>query len=198
MRRKKVNCFIDDKLERGEEITPSLLRAIEQSAILVVIFSKKYGSSPWCVDELAKTLDCRNRYGQVVLLVFYRVDPSAVDQHIGSFADKVPSWRSVLTTAAKYIWMGLPSQVISFQGNCPKKDFVEESNTVVDYSQGNPLALKVLGSFFLDRTNGFWENALAKIERTFRPEIHDVLRLSFDGLTDEEKSIFLDVACFLI
>ena len=56
--RKKVKVFIDEELNRGDEMTPALLSAIEGSKTLVIIFSKNYASSKWCLDELVKILEC--------------------------------------------------------------------------------------------------------------------------------------------
>ncbi|KAK2639210.1 hypothetical protein Ddye_027005 [Dipteronia dyeriana] len=56
---KKIETFIDYQLKRGDEISPSLLNAIEESRISVVIFSKDYASSRWCLEELVKILECR-------------------------------------------------------------------------------------------------------------------------------------------
>jgi len=69
--RKQIKTFIDNDLERGEEIEPTLLRTIEDSRISVVIFSKNYASSPWCVDELVKILECKRTCGQIVLPGFF-------------------------------------------------------------------------------------------------------------------------------
>ncbi|XP_031273337.1 disease resistance protein TAO1-like [Pistacia vera] len=83
--REKMITFIDDKLDRGEKISPALLSAIEQSKISVVILSKGYGSSRWCLMELEKIIECKEKYGQTVIPVFYHVDPSDVRKQTGDF-----------------------------------------------------------------------------------------------------------------
>ena len=56
---KDFNTFIDDNLQRGEEISVELLKAIELSMISIIIFSKNYAYSTWCLDELVRILECR-------------------------------------------------------------------------------------------------------------------------------------------
>lgn len=86
--RKKLKAFIDEELlERGDEISPALLKAIEESKISVIIFSENYASSKWCLDELVKILECQNMNGQIVIPVFYHVDPSDVRKQTGSFGN---------------------------------------------------------------------------------------------------------------
>jgi hypothetical protein len=46
LRRNDINTFMDDKLRSGEEISPALLKAIEESAISIIVLSKNYASSP--------------------------------------------------------------------------------------------------------------------------------------------------------
>ncbi|KAJ7962587.1 TIR-NBS resistance protein [Quillaja saponaria] len=47
---KQIETFLDDEeLDRGDEISPSLLKQIEQSKLSVIIFSKNYASSQWCL-----------------------------------------------------------------------------------------------------------------------------------------------------
>lgn len=110
---KKVVAYMDYKLENGVEIAPALLKAIEESRISVIIFSENYASSPWCLDELVHILECKEKYQQFVIPVFYRVNPSHVRYQRKSYAaafakheaggdkmDEVLKWKSALTIAA--------------------------------------------------------------------------------------------------
>ena len=101
--------FIDDNLHRGENISEELLQSIENSSASIIVFSKNYASSSWCLDELAKIIECT----QKVLPVFYQVDPSEVRKLKGDFGKaltklekrikdktKVQRWRDALKKAA--------------------------------------------------------------------------------------------------
>ncbi|XAR56224.1 hypothetical protein NMG60_11036611 [Bertholletia excelsa] len=77
----------DDEIEVGEDIGSELKKAIEQSRISIIVFSKDYASSRWCLDELVKILERRKTSGQVILPVFYDVDPSEVSSQTGSFGE---------------------------------------------------------------------------------------------------------------
>ena len=109
-----IHTFRDDEgLERGGEIQPSLLKAIEDSMISVVVFSENYAHSKWCLDELDKIMQCSREKGQKVLPIFYHVDPSDVRKQTGSFGEafarygrygnvteeRVLRWRAALSQA---------------------------------------------------------------------------------------------------
>lgn len=110
--RKKIVFFVDNKLRKGDEIAESLLEAIETSLISLVIFSQNYASSSWCLDELVKIVECREKDGQILLPVFYKVDPTIVRHQKGTYADefvehdkkynsiRVKQWRSALKKSA--------------------------------------------------------------------------------------------------
>ncbi|KAJ7961744.1 Disease resistance protein (TIR-NBS-LRR class) [Quillaja saponaria] len=113
--RQQIRAFIDDReLDSGARISPSLLEAIEQSKVSVIIFSKNYASSKWCLDELVKILDCMEKNKQIVIPVFYKIDPSNVRNQRGSYSlfpkhwrlifqgnmNKLSKWKAALTEAA--------------------------------------------------------------------------------------------------
>ncbi|KAL2337842.1 hypothetical protein Fmac_012288 [Flemingia macrophylla] len=64
-----INVFKDESLSREYEISPSLLQAIEQSRISVIVFSRNYAGSRWCLHELEKIMECHRTIGQVVVPV---------------------------------------------------------------------------------------------------------------------------------
>ena len=111
LHRKKIATFIDNELIRGDEISLALSNAIEESSISVVIFSKDYTSSKWCLRELERILECKDANGQIVIPVFYHIDPSDVRKQTGSFEDAFVNhenvcqeekqrWRAALTKAS--------------------------------------------------------------------------------------------------
>ncbi|XP_027346356.1 TMV resistance protein N-like [Abrus precatorius] len=86
--RKGIHFFRDDtKLKKGKLILPDLLQAIDGSQILVVVFSKKYASSKWCLRELEKIADYIDVSGKHVLPIFYRVNPSEVRNQSGKYKE---------------------------------------------------------------------------------------------------------------
>ncbi|KAK4570789.1 hypothetical protein RGQ29_029582 [Quercus rubra] len=114
LKQKGIFTFRDDeKLERGKSISPELSKAIEESRFAIVIFSRNYAFSTWCLDELAKVIGCVKETGMTVLPIFYNVDPSEIRKQIGTFAQafaeheerfeenikKVQKWRDALREA---------------------------------------------------------------------------------------------------
>jgi hypothetical protein len=81
--------------------------------------------------------------------------------------------------------------------NCiPTIDQMHMIEQIPRHVQGNPLALKVLGSSFYGKSMEVWRSALNKLDQN--RNIKDVLRISYDGLDSEQQSIFLDIAHFFI
>ncbi|KAF8018993.1 hypothetical protein BT93_H3772 [Corymbia citriodora subsp. variegata] len=83
-----IRAYIDDdELRTGEEIGPALLQAIEQSKILIPIFSKGYAGSKWCLMELVQMVECKRATGQKIMPIFFDVRPSEVRYQTGVYRE---------------------------------------------------------------------------------------------------------------
>ena len=112
-REKGIDVFIDNDIERSKLIGPELTEAIWGSLIAVVLISKNYASSTWCLNELAEIMKCRDEDKQTVEVIFYEVDPSDVKKQKGDFGavfektcaekttEEIERWRKALQIVAQ-------------------------------------------------------------------------------------------------
>ena len=84
----------------------------------------------------------------------------------------------------------------AFKIDNPPEDYLKLSTYFVNYAKGLPLAIDVLGSFLHGRSKEEWESASYKLKEYPEKEINETLEISFNGLQDIEKEIFLHIACF--
>ncbi|XP_049379044.1 TMV resistance protein N-like isoform X2 [Solanum stenotomum] len=215
LKHRGIFTFQDDKrLENGNSIPEELLKAIEESQVALVIFSKNYATSRWCLNELVKIMECKEEEnGQTVIPIFYDVDPSHVRYQSESFAEaftkhesrykddvegmqKVQGWRTALTAAANLkgydIRDGIESEKIQLI-----VDFISSKFCKSDYSLS-----------FLQDVVGI--NAhLERLKSQLQIEINDVRIVGIWGTggigkTTIAKAIFdtlshqFKAACFLV
>ncbi|XP_022033828.1 disease resistance protein RPV1 [Helianthus annuus] len=84
LQRHGIHTFKDDEgLKQGKSINEQLLKSIEESKLFIIVFSKKYASSSWCLNELVKIMECQKLNDQIAYPVFYDVDPSEVRKQHG-------------------------------------------------------------------------------------------------------------------
>ncbi|XP_024930143.2 disease resistance protein RUN1-like [Ziziphus jujuba] len=86
----------------------------------------------------------------------------------------------------------------AFKREKPLEDYLALSDRVVRYTDGLPLALVVLGSFLCGRTEDQWQSAIHNLEKKPDKKLYQILKISYDALQDNEKRLFLDIACFLV
>ena len=116
LKQKGIDVFRDDeKLKRGTYIGRELMKAIRESKYAIIILSKNYAFSNWCLDELANIVKCMKETALTVLPVFYHVNPSDVEHQTGVFAKafakyeedpevsikKIKKWKSALREVGK-------------------------------------------------------------------------------------------------
>ncbi|XP_019085241.1 PREDICTED: disease resistance protein RML1A [Camelina sativa] len=108
-----ITMFDDQGIERSQIISPALTRAIRESKISLLLLSKNYASSSWCLDELLEILKCREDNGQIVMTVFYGVDPSDVRKQTGEFGSSFNETCARKTEKERRKW----SQALNYVGN---------------------------------------------------------------------------------
>ncbi|XP_040995823.1 disease resistance protein RUN1-like isoform X3 [Juglans microcarpa x Juglans regia] len=122
-----INTGIDKNLERGEEISPELFKAIERSMISIIVLSKNYLESRWCLDELLKIIECKENVKQIVLPLFYDVSSSEVRHQKGNFGEafaklgckikdeeNVTKWKAALQKVANFFGFTLGDRQVSY------------------------------------------------------------------------------------
>ena len=81
----------------------------------------------------------------------------------------------------------------------PTKNLLALSKKIVQISGLLPLAVEVFGSLLYDKKEEKdWQTQLDKLKKTQPGNLQDVLELSFKSLDDEEKKVFLDIACLFL
>ncbi|CAL9231200.1 unnamed protein product, partial [Arabidopsis halleri] len=113
--RKLISVFKDNEIQRGQSLDPELKQAIRDSRIAIVVFSKNYASSSWCLNELLEIVKCKEEFGQIVIPVFYGLDPCHVRKQSGEFGDvfeitcqtktddEIQKWRRALSDVANIL-----------------------------------------------------------------------------------------------
>ncbi|EOA17837.1 hypothetical protein CARUB_v10006238mg, partial [Capsella rubella] len=62
--RKGMTTF--KEVKTGQTIGPESLKAIRESRVSIVVLSKNYISSRWCLDELVEIFKCNEASGQMI------------------------------------------------------------------------------------------------------------------------------------
>ncbi|XP_023763358.1 disease resistance protein RUN1 [Lactuca sativa] len=85
-----ISTFLDEEeVETGEELKPELARAIKSSRASIVVLSKNYASSTWCLDELVMILEQRRVSDHFVLPVFYNVEATHIRKQESTFGEEL-------------------------------------------------------------------------------------------------------------
>ena len=107
---KGIYTYKDDvRIHKGKTISDELIKAIEDSKFYIIVFSKNYASSSWCLDELVKIMECQKMDEHTAYPVFYDVEPTEVRKQSGAVGEAfakhekeeaAEKWREALKEAA--------------------------------------------------------------------------------------------------
>lgn len=112
-----LRIFKDDpELRSGENISDALTQAIHESKTYIVVFSKNYASSPWCLNELVQILNCHKTAQRLLIPVFYKIDPGVVRHQVGGFQDAFEKHKACFKMEKLNQWRLTLKQVADLSG----------------------------------------------------------------------------------
>lgn len=106
--RQGIRTFKDDEtLEPGDRFPERLREAINTSRFAIVVISKNYATSKWCLEELRMIMKLESEKKVDAFPIFYDVDISDVRNYKRSFSlichnqsPRIPSWKDALQKIA--------------------------------------------------------------------------------------------------
>ncbi|PWA44657.1 toll/interleukin-1 receptor (TIR) domain-containing protein [Artemisia annua] len=127
LEQKGIETYIDDKkIRKGKTISDELIEAIEDSRFYIIVFSKKYASSSWCLEELVKIMECQKMPEHTAYPVFYDVEPTEVRKLYGPVGEafkkhendeSAGKWRQALKEAASLAGWELKTTAAGHEAN---------------------------------------------------------------------------------
>ncbi|KAL4582593.1 hypothetical protein LXL04_007147 [Taraxacum kok-saghyz] len=110
LQQKSIHTYKDDeRIKKGNNISDEIIKAIKDSKFYIIVFSKNYVSSSWCLNELAEIIEFQKTTEHIAYTIFYDVDPSEVRNQKGAVAEAFDKheneeasvkWRRALNEAA--------------------------------------------------------------------------------------------------
>ncbi|WZZ13907.1 hypothetical protein YC2023_106996 [Brassica napus] len=82
------------------------------------------------------------------------------------------------------------------RANYLKGEFVKLSDEFVHCARGHPLALQILGRDLNNKNKKHWLDKLSILAKNPITYIGEVLKVSYEELSPQQKDAFLDIACF--
>nr|GEW18466.1 Toll/interleukin-1 receptor (TIR) domain-containing protein [Tanacetum cinerariifolium] len=117
-------------MKQGKTIDNQLIQAIKDSRFFIIVFSKNYASSSWCLDELVEIMDCQKTGKQTAYPVFFHVEPTHVRKQSGAFGeafsenknkDAAGKWIEALKGAANVVGRELQATANGHEAKFIKK-----------------------------------------------------------------------------
>ena len=205
------SCFLENVRE-NLETNDGIIQ--QQERLLTKILGNRYLK----VDSVSKGINmikerlCRTR----ILLVLDDVDElKEIENFLGECNWLSLGSRVIITTRDKHLITALgkdhpiykvkelnQSEALelfslhAFQTDKLEKDYSKLAEQIINYANGLPLALKIIGSDLCGKSINEWKSALEKYKNIPHKKIQEKLKISYDGLEKTEKVIFLDIACF--
>ncbi|KAL3746670.1 hypothetical protein ACJRO7_015599 [Eucalyptus globulus] len=168
----------------------------------------------------------KDRFTNIKVLIFLDdvYDSAQLTQIAGDLSGYGPGSRIIVTSRRQDVLMKVKVTAQNYEVEAMEEDqalelfrkhaFREDFVGEVDHSVGEvyfplcraiisatgrlPLALEVVGSFLFSKPKEVWEDTLEKIKNAPHKKVEEVLKMCYEDLDENQKMIFLDIACSFI
>ncbi|GJY40125.1 Toll/interleukin-1 receptor domain-containing protein [Tanacetum coccineum] len=197
----------DEKIKKGETIDTQLIKSIEDSRFFIIVFSKDYAGSSWCLDELVKIMECQKTTEQTAYPVFYDVEPTEVRKQSGAVEkafeehknkEAAGKWREALKEAADLAGWELKKTANGVDGNLVGMEM--RINEVLSSLEFGTEDVRMIG---IKGFGGGGKTTLAtaifnQISHQFKgssfvENVREVSENSLSGLKELQKQILTDI-----
>ncbi|KAL0007746.1 hypothetical protein SO802_009248 [Lithocarpus litseifolius] len=206
------SCFLENVREMSEKNSDKIL--LQKTLLSKILHGTNL--NVYNISE-GTNLIMERLHGKKVLLILDDVgDLKDVENLLGKYNWFAPGSRVIITTRNKQVLtsLGIDHRRIhkveelrqcearelfikhAFQASKYGEDYSEFVEQIICYANGLPLALKIIGSDLCGKKIHEWKSALEKYKNIPHKNIQEILKISYDGLENFEKEIFLDIACF--
>ncbi|GJU52683.1 TMV resistance protein N-like protein [Tanacetum coccineum] len=170
----------DEEIVKGKRIYDELMKSIEDSKFYIIVFSKNYASSSWCLDELVKIMECEKTTEHTAYPIFYDVEPTQIRKQSGvvgaAFAKHIKGeaagkWKEALIEAANLAGWELK--------NTPNgQDEAKLISKIVDTVS---LELRSIDSIVDEKLVGM-EHRIGELESSIGTDLDDVRMIGIKGI----------------
>ncbi|KAL1223802.1 Protein VARIATION IN COMPOUND TRIGGERED ROOT growth response [Cardamine amara subsp. amara] len=182
--RKLITAFKDNEIKKSRSLWPELVQAIWSSRIAVVVFSKNYASSSWCLNELLEIVNCKDK---IVIPIFFGVDPSHVRKQAEDFGKIFKETCKNNTKEVKDRWKKTLTDVANMLGFDSAK-WANEAKMIEEIT--NDVLRKLLSTSSKDFENFVGiEDHMAKMSELLQLESEEVRMVGIWGSSGIGKTI---------
>ncbi|CAN8275693.1 unnamed protein product, partial [Cochlearia groenlandica] len=129
--RRSIRTFKDDNdLKIGRTISAELLRAIAESKFGIVVISKNFAASSWCLKELVEIMEAVDNGSLTVMPVFYGVHPSHLRRNSGEIAEQFKKHEAREDSEEVFLWREALNKLSNISGDCSSE--WEDDSKLVD------------------------------------------------------------------
>ncbi|CAI9278779.1 unnamed protein product [Lactuca saligna] len=198
LQQKNIYTYKDDEqIKKGKRISDELIGSIEDLKFHIIVFSKNYVSSSWCLEELVKIMELHKETEHTAYPIFYDVEPSEVRKQSGAVGEAFSKYEKE-EAAGK--WRKALKEVANLAGwELKKTSDGHEAKFIKKIVEEVSLELRSI-NFSIDEKLVGMETRIKDVLSSLGATSYDVCMIGIKGMggggkTTLARAVFDQIAC---